>query len=178
MTVPSAARRDPGSGRGVPARRLPAGCWWSGAGGLLGAIALLTALTLGRARGAAWSAEHPAAPVLTVIPMPSPTPLPAVAPTQEATLQAAASPTPEPPRAPLSIGALVEVFGTGGDGLRLRASPGLGGRIQFLGLESEVFLLREGPVEVDGFSWWLLENPYDPETFGWAVGDFLRTIGP
>lgn len=155
-------------------RTLP-GCWWVGAGGVLGTVVLLVALVLGRVRGAAWSAEHPVAPALTVLPMPSPTALVAAVPTTLSSPEPTASSTPS---RPLVQGALVEVFGTGGDGLRLREDPGLGAPIKFLGLESEVFLLREGPVEADGFNWWLLENPYDPGTFGWAVGDFLRMLTP
>ena len=74
------------------------------------------------------------------------------------------------------MGELVEISGTGADGLRLRDAPSLAARILFLGLESEVFEVVQGPVVADGFSWWQLANPYDPDKQGWAVDSFLRSL--
>ncbi len=70
----------------------------------------------------------------------------------------------------------MEVSGTGGDGLRMRESPSLDARVLILGLESEVFEVSEGPVASEGYSWWLLINPFDPSKGGWAVDQFLRPI--
>jgi len=75
-----------------------------------------------------------------------------------------------------SIGELVEIFGTEGDGLRLRNAPGLGATINVLALENEVYEVRGGPEEMDGYVWWFLINPYDNEIQGWSVGTFLRGI--
>jgi hypothetical protein len=76
----------------------------------------------------------------------------------------------------ISIGALVQVSGTGGDGLRLRAEPGLNSQVLFLGLESEVFQVSDGPRQADGYTWWLLVAPYDPTLSGWAVANYLVVV--
>lgn len=90
------------------------------------------------------------------------------------------SPTPTSifflPEGVIGIGGYVQVIGTGGSGLRMRAEPGLDGDIQFTALDSEVFLVIDGPVEVDGYQWWHLEAPYDQTRNGWSAGDFLTPI--
>jgi hypothetical protein len=74
-------------------------------------------------------------------------------------------------------GDLVEVSGTGGDGLRLRREPSLNAEIVVLGVESEVFRVVAGPTSGDGYTWWQLVNPYDSAKQGWAVGLYLRKLG-
>ena len=117
-------------------------------------------------------AAAPATAIVNVIPLPTPTP---VVPT----------PTPSPEQTPTSavppgqgsqnfaLGTFVQVSGTGGDGLRLRSEPGLNGTVRFLGLESEVFQVKDGPRQVDDYTWWFLVAPYDASVQGWAVGNFL-----
>ncbi len=73
---------------------------------------------------------------------------------------------------------MVEVFGTQGEGLRIRESPGLEAPILILGLESEVFEIVEGPLSADGLSWWRIANLYDPAEAGWAADSFLRSFEP
>ncbi len=113
--------------------------------------------------------------VLYVIAAPSATPLVPLA---------SATPTPEP-TAPnsgvtvdgvLAVGASVQITGTGGDGLRLRADAGLDGTVRFLAIDGEIFQVMDGPREVDGYSWWLLQAPYDPNVQGWAVDDFFVVV--
>ena len=70
----------------------------------------------------------------------------------------------------------VQIYGTGGDGLRLRSEPGIESSILFLGYESEAFQVTDGPQLVDGYTWWYLTAPYDKERSGWAVADFLRVV--
>lgn len=116
------------------------------------------------------------APVLSILRAPSAT----------ATLSSSATPerslltpslTPEPSEpGVLARGQLVEIFGTGIDGLRLRLQAGLDARIAFLGVESEVFEVLGGPEEQDGYQWWFLGNPYNAEKTGWAVSNYLRPI--
>jgi hypothetical protein len=74
------------------------------------------------------------------------------------------------------LGDLVEVRGTGGDGLRVRESPGISGAINFVGFENEVFVVQGGPVEQDDHTWWYLVNPYDSDKRGWAVSDYLQPL--
>ena len=76
----------------------------------------------------------------------------------------------------LGIGLYAQVLGTEGDGLRLRAGAGLDQEPLFLGLDGEVFLIIDGPIIVDGYTWYYLSAPYDEERKGWAVTDFLEVI--
>lgn len=76
----------------------------------------------------------------------------------------------------IGVGAYVQVAGTEGAGLRMRSDPGLDGEVHFTALDSEVFLVIEGPVEADGYTWWRLEAPYDQNRRGWSAGDFLTPI--
>jgi hypothetical protein len=87
-------------------------------------------------------------------------------------------PTETPTLVPgtIGVGAFVQVSGTGGDGLRLRTSPGLEYEMQFLGLEGELFLVADGPVEADGYTWWFVVGSYDETRQGWAAADFLALV--
>jgi hypothetical protein len=73
-------------------------------------------------------------------------------------------------------GVFVQVSDTGGDGLRLRKEPGLSHEMQFLGLDGELFLIGDGPVESDGYTWWFVIGSYDETRQGWAVADFLSVV--
>lgn len=87
------------------------------------------------------------------------------------------TPTPQPSAtsAPgqIGVGGYVQISGTGGDGLRLRTHPGLDAPLLFLGYDTEIFQVTDGPVERDGRIWWALVSPYDPTRAGWAVQDYL-----
>lgn len=76
----------------------------------------------------------------------------------------------------IGVGAYVKVAGTGGEGLRLRDEPGLEGNIRLLGGETEVFIVNEGPLEVDGYTWWYLVGSYDEDRQGWAAADYLSIV--
>jgi hypothetical protein len=146
---------------------------WVVGGAILLGVSLLCGLLLllmGTRPGP--EAAAPATAIVNVIPLPTATPIPP-------------TPTPTPEGLPTSVvppgqgsenfavGAFVQVTGTGGDGLRLRAEPGLNGEVRFLGLESEVFQVKDGPRQVDDYTWWFLVAPYDESVQGWAVGNFL-----
>jgi hypothetical protein len=70
----------------------------------------------------------------------------------------------------------VQISGTEGQGLRIRSTPGLAGEFVFLGYDSEVFVIQDGPKVVDGHTWWYLVAPYDNTRVGWAASDFLTYI--
>ena len=91
----------------------------------------------------------------------------AATPEPTATIQ-----SPAPSTENLILGGWVEIAGTGGDGLRLRTQAGLNGEVVSLAIENEVFELLEGPIELDGYTWWLLSNPFNPERRGWASSSF------
>lgn len=114
-----------------------------------------------------------ATPEITIIAAPSLTPK---------SLDPTRTPTPTAtsafflPEGTIGIGAYVQVTGTQGAGLRMRAEPGLAGSVNFTALDSEAFLVIDGPVEADGYVWWHLEAPYDQTRNGWSAGDFLTPI--
>jgi hypothetical protein len=83
---------------------------------------------------------------------------------------------PTPALTGIAVGNYVQISGTEGEGLRIRAEPGLNGEPQFLGYDSEVFIVKDGPRDVDGFVWWYLVAPYDETRVGWAAADFLSYV--
>jgi hypothetical protein len=86
---------------------------------------------------------------------------------------------PDENSAEITIGAFVQIGGTGGTGLRLRSDPGLNGEVLFVGVESEVFRVDDGPVNMDDYIWWYLVGPFDDTRQGWAVSDYLSVVqGP
>jgi len=140
-----------------------------GALALAGFLLLITAVAIGLT-----SARQPSdvgfAPAdVTVIPAPTGTsgapPTPTIDPFATATSPAG-----------VAIGNYVQITGTEGQGLRIRAEPGLGGAFQFLAFDSEVFVIQDGPREVDGYVWWYLKAPYDETRVGWAAADFLTYV--
>lgn len=114
----------------------------------------------------------------TVIPLPAATvtlpPRPSPVPTPTPTLQVTLPPLPS--SGEIVPGAFVQINGTGGDGLRLRAEPGLDGAVNYVALESEVFQVQDGPQERDGYTWWLLIAPYDATIHGWAASNYLLKV--
>ena len=108
---------------------------------------------------------------ITVIPGPTSTPRTAPSPTLDPAIITA---TPLPNE--LTLNGFAQIKGTDGEGLRLRKTPGLEGELLFLGFDSEIFGILEGPEEVDGYTWWYLSAPYDDNRAGWAVADFLESI--
>jgi len=83
---------------------------------------------------------------------------------------------PGPTPTGITIGSYAQITGTGGEGLRIRSQPGLTGEFVFLGFDTEVFLVQDGPRELDGYVWWYLVAPYDENRAGWAAADFLTYI--
>lgn len=117
----------------------------------------------------------PVTAVLSVLSAPTATPLP---PTATSTPLATSTP-PAPPPGVIAIGGYVQITGTGGDGLRLRNAAGIEQPLRLLGAEDEIFLVKDGPEERDGYVWWYLEGPYDASRSGWAVANYLEAIqGP
>lgn len=136
---------------------------------LAGLLVLITAIAIGLT-SARWTSDVGFAPAdVTMIPA--------------ATGTSGAPPTPtiDPfatPTSPagIAIGNYVQITGTEGQGLRIRAEPGLSGEFQFLAYDAEVFVIQDGPREVDGYVWWYLTAPYDETRVGWAAADFLTYI--
>jgi len=115
--------------------------------------------------------------LLTVLPAPTAT---ATAASQATPTPPAATATPVAPPPPgegtVAVGVYVQIRGTGGDGLRLRAQPGLEAPILGLAREEEVFRVAEGPQRADGYTWWRLEAPDGAPRGGWAVANYLSVL--
>lgn len=134
------------------------------AGGLVVGIGLLIFL----APAPPVPARGPAAQ-LTIIAAPTPTSTrPPVVETN--------TPTAAPVVGGISVGNYVQITGTDGAGLRLRAGPGTSQAMRFVGMDSELFLVKDGPTDADNFTWWFLEAPYDPTRSGWAASKYLTVV--
>lgn len=149
---------------------------WRVIGGVLVTASLLLMLTLlpllvTRSRSAA---PGNATVVLTLVAANTSTPTPLE--TGAAQTPGSGTVAPTPPPGVVSVGAFVQVVGTQGDGLRLRDQPGLAGQVLMLGSEAEVFRVDQGPQEVDGYTWWYLVGPFDPNRKGWAVANYLQVV--
>lgn len=141
---------------------------------LPGALAI-AALLCGLAFAALWLFRPAAASLaptaaVTVIPAPSSTATPE---------EAFSTPTASPPAAStggIAVGMFVQISGTEGEGLRLRSGPGIGNSPRFLGMDAEVFEVRDGPKVADGYTWWYLVAPYDETRSGWAAANYLAVV--
>ncbi len=109
---------------------------------------------------------------LTMIPAPTHTPTASPTPT----IDPFASPTVD--ATTIHIDGYVQIIEVGTDGLRIRSAPGLNTETVFLGEESEVFLVKDGPKDADGYTWWYLVAQYDDTRAGWAASEFLRVVPP
>ncbi len=126
-----------------------------------------------------WRTPSPSDPgvvlaALTVIPAPTSTPSPAPTATVNPFADVVLTSTPRPGE--IRVGGYVQVSGTEGEGLRIRAAPGLDATPLFLGFDSEVFQVRDGPQMADGYTWWYLVAIYGEARAGWAAADFLEAI--
>jgi hypothetical protein len=144
---------------------------WVSIGGILLALLLcsFTVFIFWITSPPAFSSAIPTA-ALTVFPMKTMTPTA----TPEST--STATPVSTEDAGGIKIGDYVQVTGTNGAGLRIRSTAGLNASINFYGMDSEVFLVKDGPEKADGFTWWFLVAPYDENRNGWAASDYLSLI--
>ncbi|GAB4488369.1 MAG: hypothetical protein OHK0031_12260 [Anaerolineales bacterium] len=138
--------------------------------GTLGLAAFLLLMTFGWLLLSAPPAPRPAEFVAaqTVIPAPTGTPR---LPASDASPQTA---TPAPGQ--ILLDGYVQISGTEGQGLRIRATPGLSGEFLFLAYDTEIFRVQDGPQEKDGYTWWKIVSNYDETRAGWAAANFLSAI--
>jgi hypothetical protein len=109
---------------------------------------------------------------LTIIPADTPT---AIALPDSSGLPSA-TPASGSSKGGIEVGVYVQISGTGGDGLRLRSGPGVKSAPLFLGMEAEVYQVKDGPKDADGYTWWYLEAPYDQQRKGWAASKYLTIV--
>ena len=140
---------------------------------IIGAFACAGFLLIATWIGIQWSHPHSASTTgfvaadLTVIPLPTAT-LKISTPTIDPNL------TAQPNK--IAINSYVQISGTGTDGLRIRSAPGLNSDTVFRGEESETFLVKDGPQQADGYTWWYMVAPYDSTRAGWAAANFLAVV--
>ncbi len=146
---------------------------------ILGALGVAVVLMVISLAGTGWlnplggSEPDLGLAAVTVIPAPSGTPMvQAAAPTDAGLAQTPAAATV------ITVGAYVQISGTEGEGLRVRSAPGLSADPIFLAYDEEVFEVRDGPQDADGYTWWYLVAPYDETRAGWAAANFLALIPP
>lgn len=145
---------------------------------LLGAMVLggllyvIFGLILLSARPATPDTTGSTTPMVTIIPAPTLTQV-VILPTQS---QPTTTTTPNVKKGDIGLGVYVQISGTNGEGLRLRAAPGTASKMLFLGMDEEVFLVKDGPRDSDGFTWWFLQAPYDNNRSGWAAANYLKVI--
>lgn len=140
----------------------------------LGALGLAFFLLILAFAWIVWTAPPPPEPgnflaAQTVIPAPTST-----LPSPPTETPGSGFPTPVPGE--ISIGGYVQITGTSGQGLRLREDAGLDAPQLFLGYDSEVFQVQDGPKFEDGYTWWYLVAIYDDNRAGWAADAFLGYI--
>jgi hypothetical protein len=135
----------------------------------VGLIAMFLVLILLMPVPASYTTEPPAALTMIVAPIPTVTPPRSIG---------TPVPTTPPSVGGISIGNYVQITGTEGQGLRLRSGAGINNPPRFLGMDAEVFLVKDGPKIADDFTWWFLEAPYDPGRSGWAASNYLKVIEP
>lgn len=117
----------------------------------------------------------PATAIFHTIEVPTQTPI-APVPTPTLIPTPSSSQAVPPPSGDIAIGNYVQVSGTGGDGLRLHKEAGVSSAVNYIAIEAEVFLVKDGPVNADGYIWWLLQDPYTENAAGWGVGNYLLIV--
>jgi hypothetical protein len=171
-TAPTPSSTNEGT---QPAHRAAGGPlfrWWVWLSGGLIALVLLS-IVWGNILYAPMPAPaQRALPLFTVYPAPTLTDIP---PTPSWTPEI--SPIPGVPTVlpgTIAAGMMVEVNGTGGDGLNLRDAPNTNGKVLFRVFEHELFRVVDGPQQSNGYTWWLLQGVIDSNRQGWGVENYLK----
>ena len=160
-------RSDPESTR----RPIPIFAWVVGfvAGALMLAVCSLWGLYLFRGGIPDRGGPSPTPVILTASPAPS----------SAATMTPAPSETaePVPTLSPdIAIGRYVQVTGTEGSGLSLRAGPGENYTRVDVALDGQVFIIVEGPVHSGDSVWWQIRDLDDSDREWWAAGNYLEPV--
>jgi hypothetical protein len=119
--------------------------------------------------------QAPATAILNVIEAPTETPIGQIT-TPTAIMTPTSSQQIPPPSGDIAIGNYVQVSGTGGEGLRLHNTAGVASKVNYTAYEAEVFLVKDGPIDADGYIWWELQDPYTENVVGWGVANYLKVV--
>ncbi len=102
-------------------------------------------------------------------------PAPTLTPTLDPAMQLTSTPVGETIDG-INIGSVVQIHGTDGAGLRLRSGPSTANALKFVALDTELYVVEDGPVEADDYVWWYLVSPYDENRSGWAASAYLSLV--
>jgi hypothetical protein len=98
------------------------------------------------------------------------TTLPTFTPTQQVVSTPSGAPTVA--AAGLAVGSQIQVTGTGGTGLNMRAGAGTNqARVKTLSENTKLEIIG-GPKEANGFTWWQVRD--EAGTTGWVVDRYLK----
>jgi hypothetical protein len=117
----------------------------------------------------------PATAILKTIPAPTQT-LPGMSITSTPTLAPTDVHQTPTPSSDILVGSYVQVSGTGGDGLRLHENASVSGKVNYIAIDSEVFIVKDGPINADGYIWWELQDPFNDKAGGWGVANYLSVV--
>ena len=74
----------------------------------------------------------------------------------------------------IAVGKFVIIYDVGLQQLNIRDSAGVtDSSIVFRGEEGERFAVIDGPVQADGLTWWMLQDPQNNTRTGWAASNYL-----
>jgi hypothetical protein len=77
----------------------------------------------------------------------------------------------------ITLNSRVVVEGVDTDKLNIRDSATItDSTVLFRADEGEQFIIIEGPLQGDGFTWWRIQDPANPARAGWAVANFLTVV--
>jgi hypothetical protein len=173
--APAAPRRSPEqSGLYFP--------WWSVVG-LVAIVGLLSCVIWGLIYTGGGSEPGGRTPEIIITTATAPPVTQTIPPTP---LTPTLTPTPGPTEAPtlppsniaMEVGVTVEIVGTEGAGLSIRDSAGTNYARVDTAYDGEIFIVEDGPLFGDGYEWWFIADPNDPERAGWSVRQFMQVIAP
>jgi hypothetical protein len=116
----------------------------------------------------------PGSAILTILPAPTSTAR--IVPPTVTPFPPTPTPSPTPAPGQFAVGVYVLIINTGGQGLNIHVATSINSKVLFSGNDAEVFLITDGPVAAEGFTWWRLTASYDATRTGWAVQNYLSVI--
>ena len=76
----------------------------------------------------------------------------------------------------LAVGSVVEVTGTGGDGLNVRSSADSSAAVVGVEKDGARGVVQEGPVTGGSFTWWRVQ--WNSGVMGWSAATYLKVAAP
>ena len=75
----------------------------------------------------------------------------------------------------IAVGKVIVVIDVGTDKLNVRDVPGVTtSEVLFRADEGTAYVVVEGPSQADGFTWWKIQDPANPNITGWAASNYIQ----